>query len=368
MKILLFDDDKSSVDMLLETIDWRALGFDELAPVYSVAQAREEFLENGPADVMICDIEAPGGTGLDLLRWVREKGYRTENIFLTNYDSFAFASEAMKLDCVEYILKMSPVSDIIKAVVRALDRIMIRNRLLAFEESSEPEHIASGPAAGKQCSDFPESDWAELLRAGEKGTLFSEIQQHLAALGKNGATDRTDLLHFSHCYLHLLVSVMESKGITANALFNDSAAAKLFSAALDSPFRMLQWVDYSLSAAVRELSAADGNASVIEQIESFLNSHYTEKITRSDLASRFYLSQDYLSHAFRSRYGVSIPEYINRRRISRAKEDLDRGKSVTEAASEAGFDNLSYFSTLFKKMTGVSPSDYSRGIRSDGNG
>ena len=59
---------------------------------------------------MVCDIEAPGGTGLDLLRWVRENGYGTENIFLTNYDSFAFASEAIKLDCVEYILKMSPIS------------------------------------------------------------------------------------------------------------------------------------------------------------------------------------------------------------------------------------------------------------------
>ena len=368
MKILIFDDDKSSVDMLLKTIDWQELGFDELAPVYSVAQAKEEFLDNGPADVMICDIEAPGGTGLDLLRWVREKGYRTENIFLTNYDSFAFASEAMKLDCVEYILKMSPVTDVVNAVVRALDRIAIKSRLLAFEEGRIREEDRDKPAGSRESLAFPGERWIALLTGGEKGLLFSEIQQHLNSLRATGGADRMGLLRFSHAYMNMLVSTLEKSGITADGIFSEGAAVRLFSAALDSPFHMLQWVDYSLSAAVRELSEKEGSSSVIEQVESYLSSHYTEKVSRSDLAARFYLSQDYLSHAFSSRYGITIPEYINRRRISKAKEDLDRGKSVTEAASEAGFDNLSYFSTLFKKMTGVSPSDYSRGIRADGNG
>lgn len=363
MKILLFDDDKSTVDMLMRTIDWRRLGFDQLAPVYSVSQAQEDFLKNAPADVMICDIEAPGGTGLDLLRWVRERGYPTENIFLTNYDSFAFASEAMKLDCVEYILKMSPVSDIVNAVVRALDRIAIKNRLLAFEEGGKPEKAAAKPAARKEHLLFPEERWSALLREGEKGLLFSEIQQYLHSLCETNGADRTVLLQFSHEYLHLLVSVLEQKGVAANAIFSESAAAHLFSAALDSPFHMLQWVDYSLSIAVRELISVDGNISVVEQVKSYLNSHYTERLSRSELAAKFFLSQDYLSHAFSSRYGITIPEYINRKRITRAKEELDRGKNVTEAASEAGFDNLSYFSTLFKKMTGISPSDYSRNTR-----
>ena len=363
MKILLFDDDISTVDMLMRTIDWGKLGFDRFAPVYSVAQAKEDFLKNGPADVMICDIEAPGGTGLDLLRWVRERGYRTENIFLTNYDSFAFASEAMKLDCVEYILKMSPVSDIENAVVRALDRIAIRNRLLAFEERTDPENAASRSAEERECPAFPEERWSALLGEGEKGPLFSEIQQYLKTLGERNGADRSGLLRFSHAYLHMVVSVLEQKGVAANAIFGESTAVRLFSAALDSPFHMLQWVDYSLGSAVRELAATGSSASVVEQIEGYLNSHYTERISRAELAARFYLSQDYLSHAFSARYGITIPEYINRKRIARAKEELDRGKNVTEAASEAGFDNLSYFSTLFKKMTGVSPSDYSRSIR-----
>ncbi|MCR4606831.1 MAG: helix-turn-helix domain-containing protein [Oscillospiraceae bacterium] len=362
MKILLFDDDKSTVDMLLSTIDWASLGFDDFAAVYSVAQAKNDFIENGPADVMVCDIEAPGGTGLDLLRWVRENGYSTENIFLTNYDSFAFASEAIKLDCVEYILKMSPISDVEKAVRRAINRVSVKNRLQAFEEKAEQESNAAPPRIN-ELPEFPEEGWMALLREGEKGPLFKSIQTYLNKLDAAGCADRIGLLRFSHAYLHMLVSVLEQNGIAANVIFGDGAAVRLFSVALDSPFHMLQWADYSLSATVRELAEAGGSAPVIEQIRSYLDSHYTERISRSELASRFFLSQDYLSHAFSSRYGVTIPEYINRKRIGKARDELDRGKNVTEAASEAGFDNLSYFSTLFKKITGESPSDYIRSVK-----
>ena len=362
MKILLFDDDKSTIDMLLNTIDWESLGFDDFAAVHSIAQAKADFIENGPADIMVCDIEAPGGTGLDLLRWVRENGYGTENIFLTNYDSFAFASEAIKLDCVEYILKMSPISDVENAVRRAINRVSVKNRLHAFEEKAEHDKAAETSRI-KDLPVFPEEQWTVLLGEGEKGPLFQSIQSYLNELDVAGRADRMGLLRFSHAYLHMLVSVLEQSGIAANVIFGEGSAVRLFSAALDSPFHMLQWADYSLSITVRELAAAGGSAPVIEQIRSYLDSHYSEKISRGELASRFFLSQDYLSHAFSSRYGLTIPEYINRKRIGKAREELDRGKNVTEAASEAGFDNMSYFSTLFKKMTGESPSDYLRRVK-----
>jgi len=363
MKVLLFDDDKSTVEMLLNTIDWKQLGFREFAPVYSVAQAKDDFLENGPADVMVCDIEAPGGTGIDLLRWVREMGYYTETIFLTNYDSFALVSEAMKLDCVEYILKMSPISDLVRAIGRAVDRISIKNRLQELENSTEPVKSAELPPRTETPAAVPDNHWEELLRRGEKGALFTEIQQYLNAMSRAGNADRMGLLHFSHRYLQLLVSVAEQNGIAPNVIFGDAAAVRLFSSALDSPFHMLQWADLSLSILIRKLEETGEKLSVVEQVKAYIDSHYTERISRSELAERFFLSQDYLSHAFSARFGTTIPEYINRLRVSRACEELDNGRNVTEAAGLAGFDNLSYFSTLFKKMTGVSPSDYSRGVR-----
>lgn len=133
MKILIFDDDKSAVEMLLQTIRWDMLGIKDFVLAYNVAQAKEAFLRGEQIDLMICDIEAPGENGIDLLRWVRERGYLVENIFLTNYAEFSFAYEAIKLDSVEYILKMSPASAIEDAIMRAVARIENRNSLDAYE-------------------------------------------------------------------------------------------------------------------------------------------------------------------------------------------------------------------------------------------
>ena len=261
MKILFFDDDKTTVDMLMHTIDWAGLGFDEIIPAYTVHQAKSAIEESGPPDIMICDIEAPGETGIDLLRWVREQGYLTENIFLTNYESFTFASEAMKLECMEYILKMSPVSEIVEAVGRSLKRRELRLRLLKAQEQA----MEKGP------DENPDDDDAE--------------------------------------------------------------------------------------GRMREIP------SLMEEIKSYIDKHYTERISRTDLAARFYISRDHLSHIFSANFGTTIPEYINNLRIARAVEELEKGSPVAEAAERAGFDNLSYFSTLFKKLKGLSPSDFQKSSR-----
>ncbi|MBO4887690.1 MAG: DNA-binding response regulator [Firmicutes bacterium] len=262
MKILFFDDDKTTVDMLMHTIDWAGFGFDELIPAYTVHQAKTAIEEGSPPDVMICDIEAPGETGIDLLRWVRERGYLTENIFLTNYESFAFASEAMKLECMEYILKMSPVSEIEEAVQRSLKRRELRERLMKVQDQ------------------------------------------------ERGGSERDR--------------------------------------------------DPGRGSGSRE---GGGLPSMTQEIKAYIDDHFTERISRTELASRFYISRDHLSHIFSANFGMTIPEYINKLRVEKAREELAGGATVAEAAEKAGFDNLSYFSTLFRKTVGLSPTDYQKSSR-----
>ena len=103
--------------------------------------------------------------------------------------------------------------------------------------------------------------------------------------------------------------------------------------------------------------------SLMEEIKSYIDQHFTERISRTELAARFYISRDHLSHIFRASFGMTIPEYVNQLRIGRAMEELEKGYAVAEAAEKAGFDNLSYFSTVFKKQIGLSPTDYQKSSR-----
>ncbi len=120
MTLLIIDDDQSMVDLLLQTVDWNTLEIDRQIGVTSAAAAKKVFLSES-VDLMICDIEMPGESGMELLSWVRESGYDTANIFLTNHQKFQYAQTAIKLDTVDFIGKMAPPEELFEALRKAVN-------------------------------------------------------------------------------------------------------------------------------------------------------------------------------------------------------------------------------------------------------
>lgn len=98
---------------------------------------------------------------------------------------------------------------------------------------------------------------------------------------------------------------------------------------------------------------------LVEQVKQYLDIHYTENITLESLAFRFNLSPYYLSHIFKRETTFSPIQYLIRRRIGEAQSLLiNTSYSVSKIAGLVGYDNANYFSTLFTKMIGISPSLY----------
>ncbi len=86
---------------------------------------------------------------------------------------------------------------------------------------------------------------------------------------------------------------------------------------------------------------------------------YTTKITLADLAEMAGMNEKYLCRFFKSYTGQTPIDYINRLRIDRACFEMTVNKmNVTDAAYECGFNELSYFSKIFKKYKGVTPGKY----------
>lgn len=97
----------------------------------------------------------------------------------------------------------------------------------------------------------------------------------------------------------------------------------------------------------------------LEQAFSYIDEHYCEKITLEEVAASVYMSSNYFSTYFRKVTSISFSEYVTRLRIRHARELLrDQEKSVTEAALECGFNNISNFYRLYKKHVGKPPRDH----------
>lgn len=88
---------------------------------------------------------------------------------------------------------------------------------------------------------------------------------------------------------------------------------------------------------------------------------YLENIPISELAEACHVSENTFRSLFRKKYKTSPVQYRNRLRIARARELLSEGScTVAEAAWESGFDNIGYFSRLYKRTVGESPSETRR--------
>lgn len=91
----------------------------------------------------------------------------------------------------------------------------------------------------------------------------------------------------------------------------------------------------------------------------FIEEHYGEKITVQEAAERCYYSQSHFMKYFRQYMGVSFVEYLNSYRLFRAAGLLrTTDQPVTRIAQSCGFDNLSYFNRLFRRMYQMTPVQY----------
>ncbi|MEX2232392.1 MAG: AraC family transcriptional regulator [Cyclobacteriaceae bacterium] len=105
--------------------------------------------------------------------------------------------------------------------------------------------------------------------------------------------------------------------------------------------------------------------SKISNAIQYIQSNLQITLTVSDLAARANQNADYFSRVFAEQMGERPLAYIQLKRIERAQFlIITTGLSFTEIAGQTGFETLSYFSRIFKHVTGQTPSEYKRNSRS----
>jgi AraC-like DNA-binding protein len=132
--------------------------------------------------------------------------------------------------------------------------------------------------------------------------------------------------------------------------------------------RYSKYSDLLISTVIKELWIRlfeyweNGGTSPLSERTSrilrFINENITSKISRSDIAEKFKLTPEYVNEIFRKELVTTPVRYINGQRVNLAYYHLvQNGCSVKEAALLSGFDDEFYFSKVFKKIKGFSPSE-----------
>ncbi len=97
------------------------------------------------------------------------------------------------------------------------------------------------------------------------------------------------------------------------------------------------------------------------EILSYVDAHYTEKLTLDELSFLFNTNRTAFCKSFKELTGTTLVNYIAEKKIKRIKELLKKeNKSVTEISYELSFDNAAYLCRFFKKHTGLTPKEYKK--------
>lgn len=96
-------------------------------------------------------------------------------------------------------------------------------------------------------------------------------------------------------------------------------------------------------------------------VQEYLSEHFCEQITSADISKELFYNQSYFCRLFRENFGVSFLDYLMLYRISKAKLMISsENLRVSEVAEKVGFLDASYFSRCFKRIVGVSPTEYQK--------
>lgn len=461
IKTLIVDDEIFVAQSLKALMDWESLGFEITAVCHSAKSALAE-IEKSDVALLLCDVKMPEMSGIDLVRQVSARYPQIENIIISGYSDFAYAQSAIRYGTTAYCLKPFDEDELAAALCLAREKILnnrakltsdILTELLFLSGSVPSERLREdlgnlGFDAGQPIyvcvllgcvCDFSSVAHSQGLRVGSQKYIYllqpyssiQRVQQLLCAVcarsSASAGLDRIDgklriAAHIEHARQSAmqffiagkkepvvyerpqvrsprkkqdLLALLPQSGMTPAqkeqyidklcAVFTEcrytiqdtyyfyhliisqylpSGYTEIFNCdsyeAMVEEFKTLrEMLQQIIQIGPGEIVNIADSQSWIQPVKEYCEKNYTEPISITIVSDMLHISPSYFSSLFKKVTGENFTAYVTNLRLKKACEQLvSTEKNISDIAIDVGYSDYFYFAKVFRKHFRATPSEY----------
>lgn len=199
------------------------------------------------------------------------------------------------------------------------------------------------------------------LKAGQKDQTLALLAGYKTALSHAKGCDLTLIRTISSDLITVFMVFAFEQGIDTTQLLYDHCSpneAVLVTGNLDDIFAILTYITDKLFHCLSQKSQVE-SALVVNKIKAYVWAHISEDITLEKLSDVVFLTPNYIGALFKREAGIAFKDYLLEMKISKAKELLQSNHyKIQDVAEAVGYHSTTYFSKVFKRSTGIYPSDW----------
>lgn len=217
------------------------------------------------------------------------------------------------------------------------------------------------PASGNRVKPFNLNDFIDNMKRGYFEKSFQYLEDYIEGLRQCYETDVFEFKSFLGNIIFNIASLLGNMGFETKHLDKkkyetikaiDEASG--VQAALMNLHSFIEQAQNCIDSRKNETSDVS-----MRRLLQYIEEHYAEPITLTEVAKHFHFNPSYLSNYFSMHNQMGFSEYLNKLRIKKAEEMLrHENLTISEIGSQVGYADHSYFCKVFKKYTGQSPSSY----------
>lgn len=330
-KLLLVDDETIIRDGIIKMVDWDRLDIIVTASCANAFAALDSMMDDMP-DILMTDVRMPGMNGLELIERACSLHPHLHTIILSGYNDFDYARQAMKYGVKEYLLKPCASEEMEQALARTCREVdKYRSHVLQLSGERQ-EQVRS---------------LIEKTNELRTGTLDADALTHQAGE---------------------LAKAVHDPSVMREALFrmltNDAPpnwSINVIQNVLTQPDQLIPQFVNTIQR-LREESGGDQRG-IVRKMTAYTEEHYgDETLSLQYIADNVvFMSADYIGRKFAKSTGERFSNYLVRVRMEQAKKLLRSDPSIRsyEIAEKIGLgNNPHYFSLVFRKYTGMTPTEY----------